>query len=257
VSHERFLKKRTAILSGGLGDIGRAIALELARHGANIALGDIRPASDATALLGELKSSEVYATYTQIDIADSEAVRAWVAAVEKEPGLATIIVPNAGIVIRGGVCSLTADDWVRQLHVNLDGAFYLAQKGAAQMVRRNIGGNIVFIGSWAGHAPHHSLAAYCVSKAGVRMLCQCMALELAFRGILVNEVAPGYVNAGLSKQIWDENPGLREQSLKRVPIGSLIEPEEVASQVVALCHPDNRHMTGSVMLMDGGLSLLR
>jgi len=245
------------MVSGGLGDIGQAIALELARQGANVALGDVRPASDAAPFLGELRSLGINASYAAVDVTDSAAVGTWVMSVEKELGLATIIIPNAGIVTQAEVCVLRAEDWSRQIGVNLDGAFHLAQQGAIQMVKRKSPGNVVFIGSWAAHAPHRALAAYCVAKAGVRMLCQCLALELASCHILVNEVAPGYVNAGLSKQIWDKHPGLRDQSLQRVPVGDLIRPDEVARQVVALCHPDNRHMTGSVVLMDGGLSLLR
>ena len=88
------------------------------------------------------------------------------------------------------------------------------------------------------------------------MLCRCMALELAPRGILVNEVAPGYVDAGLSGHIFREHPELREKALQTLPNGALIEASEVAIQVAALCDPANRHVTGSVYLMDGGLSLV-
>jgi NAD(P)-dependent dehydrogenase (short-subunit alcohol dehydrogenase family) len=82
-----------------------------------------------------------------------------------------------------------------------------------------------------------------------------MALELAPQGILVNEVAPGFVDAGLSGRFFREKPGLREQAAARVPIGQLIEACDVARQVAHLCDPANRHMTGSTILMDGGLSL--
>jgi glucose 1-dehydrogenase len=83
-----------------------------------------------------------------------------------------------------------------------------------------------------------------------------MAVELAKHDILVNEVAPGYVDAGLSAQLWARNPGSRERAAERVPTGNLIDAAEVARQVAHLCEPDNRHMTGSVLLMDGGLSLV-
>jgi glucose 1-dehydrogenase len=90
----------------------------------------------------------------------------------------------------------------------------------------------------------------------MRMLCKCMALDLAPTGILVNEVAPGYVDAGLSAAVWIKNPEARENAAERVPIGKLIDAADVAQQVAHLCEPDNRHMTGSVLLMDGGLSLV-
>jgi glucose 1-dehydrogenase len=151
---------------------------------------------------------------------------------------------------------MTSDEWSRELQVNLTGAFHMAQAGAARLLARQAHGRIVFIGSWAGHAPHPSIPAYCVAKAGLRMLCRCMALELAPSGILVNEVAPGYVDAGLSAKVWLTNPGARERAAARVPTGQLIAAEEVAQQVAQLCEPSNRHTTGSVLLMDGGLSLV-
>ena len=87
------------------------------------------------------------------------------------------------------------------------------------------------------------------------MLAKCMALELAPHGILVNEVAPGYVNAGLSGRHWQEHPGAAQAARALVPTGGLIQPEEVAMQVAHLCDPLNKQMTGTVILMDGGLSL--
>jgi len=254
---KRYLKTRTAVVSGGLGDIGRAIALELARNGANVALGDVRPASDAAASLRELESLGVVASYDAVDVSDATAVSQWVGAVEQKLGLATIVIPNAAIVAKADLISLKADDWSRQLRVNLDGAFHLAQAAVGRLLHHRKPGHIVFLGSWVAQAPHPVITAYCVAKAGLRMLCQCLALELAPHAILVNEVAPGFVDAGVSKQIWDQNSLLREEALRSVPVGKLISPAEVARQVVALCHPDNHHITGSVVLMDGGLSLRR
>jgi NAD(P)-dependent dehydrogenase (short-subunit alcohol dehydrogenase family) len=132
----------------------------------------------------------------------------------------------------------------------------MAQAAALRLVEQKREGRIVFTGSWAAHAPHPHIPAYSVAKAGLRMLCKCMALDLAPHGILVNEVAPGYVNAGLSAAVWQQQPERRQQASARVPVQRLIEPEEVALQVAHLCEPANRHTTGSVLLMDGGLSLL-
>ena len=123
------------------------------------------------------------------------------------------------------------------------------------MVHHKKPGRVVFIGSWAAHAPHPAIPTYCAAKAGLRMLCKTMALQLAPHQILVNEVAPGYVDAGLTAQLWARNPGSRERAAGRVPTGQLIDPREVALQVAHLCDPANRHTTGSVLLMDGGLSL--
>jgi glucose 1-dehydrogenase len=257
VTTDAFLKHRVAMVSGGLGDIGKAVALQMARHGARVALGDILPQTKANGLLRQLKAMGAKATYTQVDITDPKAITSWIGQIEKELGIATLVVPAAGIVTQADICLLQPEEWSRQLRVNLDGAFFLAQQAADRMIRHQSPGHIIFIGSWAAHAPHRSLAAYCVAKAGLRMLCECLALELAPHRILVNEVAPGYVDAGLTRRIWQQTHGLRGTLLSQVPLGQLIAPKDVAWQVVALCHPKNQHMTGSSVLMDGGLSLRR
>ena len=129
-------------------------------------------------------------------------------------------------------------------------------RGEQRLLHHGQPGRIVFVGSWAAHAPHPALPAYCVAKAGLRMLMKCLALELGPHDILVNEVAPGWVDAGLSGRIFNDNPGAREDAVGKVPVRRLIAPAEVAYEVAHLCDPAVRHTTGSVALMDGGLSLL-
>jgi len=247
--------RHVAIISGGLGDIGGAIALELARQGADIALGDILEEEKAAGILNDIRKLGRRARYNRADISDAPAVTA-VQAVEDDLGTPDWIIPNAAIVTLADILTVTPEQWTRELRVNLDGAFHLAQAGALRLLHHKKPGRIVFIGSWAGHVPHPHIPAYCVAKAGLRMLCQCMALSLAPHDILVNEVAPGYVNAGLSGRMFDADPDLRARSIQKVPVGRLIEPDEVARQVAHLCDPGNRHITGSLLLMDGGLSLV-
>lgn len=249
-------KNQTAIISGGLGDIGRAIALAFIEQGAAVALGDVRPAKEAKKFLRELSEKNARIHYQQVDVSDAAQVQRWVARVEKEFGAPSLIIPNAAIVTLAGSSAITPAQWSRELRINLDGAFFLAQTAANRLVRHAKAGRVVFIGSWAGQTPHCKMPAYSVSKAGLRMLCQCMALEYAPHKILVNELAPGYVDAGLSKTVWAKNVSLYQRSRKKVPLKKLIHPEEVAAQVIHLCHPKNQHMTGSTLLMDGGLSLL-
>jgi glucose 1-dehydrogenase len=247
---------RVAIISGGLGDIGAAIARELARGGAHVALGDILPADRAAGLIGEIGALGRSACYHRVDVSDAEAVRAWVAAAEDEMGPPDIIVPNAARVTLEGVRTVTPEQWNREMRVNLDGAFHLAQAAALRLLHHVKPGRIVFIGSWAAEAVHLGLPAYSVAKAGLRMLMRCMALDLAPAGILVNEVAPGFVDAGLSGKIFAEYPEERAKALAKVPIKKLITPEDVAWEVAHLCDPRTAHVTGTVLLMDGGLSLV-
>jgi len=250
------LSGQIAVISGGLGDIGRAIAVELAQRGADIAIGDILEPERAADFLEELRRLGRRACYDRVDVSDAEAVSAWVAATESELGVPTLIIPNAAIATLANVLDITPAQWRRELQVNLDGAFHLAQSGANLLLHHKKQGRIVFIGSWVAHTPRPHIPAYCVTKAGLRMLCKCLALELAPHGILVNEVAPGNVDAGLSARVFAEQPELREPHIQMVPIRRLQQAEEVAYQVAHLCDPRNQQMTGSVLLMDGGLSLL-
>ncbi len=249
------LNGQTAIISGALGDIGRAIALELAGQGSNVALGDILPDEEVGDVLQKLEGLGVRARYDRVDVTEAAAVADWVQAIEDDLGLASLIIPNAAIVTMKKSLDLSAEEWSRELRINLDGAFHLAQAGARRLVHHGKPGRIVFVGSWAGHRPHVNIPAYCASKAGIRLLVRCMAVELGPKDILVNEVAPGYVNAGLSGKSFQKNPDGARNARARVPVQRLIEAEEVAYEVLHLCDPKNRHMTGSVLLMDGGLSL--
>lgn len=247
---------QVAVISGGLGDIGRAVGLKLAAAGADIAIADIFEAERANDYLAQISSLGRNVHYAQVDICNLRAVEEWIATVESVLGVPSLVICNAAIVLLGNSLSVAPDDWSRLMRVNLDGAFYLARTAAANLIQHSAAGRIVFIGSWAASVPHPQIVAYSVAKAGLRMLCKCMALDLAKHNILVNEVAPGYVDGGLARLWYVDHPEERDTDAALVPANRLADPEEVADQVVHLCHPMNRHMTGSVLLMDGGLSLV-
>jgi glucose 1-dehydrogenase len=249
------LSGQIAIISGGLGDIGRAIALEFATRGADVAVGDLLEHDQAGPLLQQIAACNRRARYDRVDVSDPIAVRAWVENVQRDLGTPTLIIPNAGIATFMPIPQMTSDGWRKELSVNLDGSFYLAHTAALRLLEQKRPGRIVFIGSWAGHAVHPTIPAYCVSKAGLRMLMKCMAAELSQHDILVNEVAPGYVNAGLTGRWLAGDPQRVEQARATVPARRLISAEEVARQVAWLCDPENRQITGTAIVMDGGLSL--
>jgi NAD(P)-dependent dehydrogenase (short-subunit alcohol dehydrogenase family) len=238
---------KTLLISGGLGDIGRAAAAAFLREGAKVAIGDVLPPAAAHPPAG--------AHYTQVDVADAAAVSAWVDAAEAALGPATMVIANAATVTVADLYAITPEQWVRELRINLDGAFYLTRAVTARMRERGHTGSVVFVGSWAAEKVHAQIPAYAVSKAGMRMLCKTMALELAPCGIMVNELAPGYVDAGVSRKVWEQAPALREEARQKTPVRQLITPEEIALQLIRLCDPQNKHITGSTLLMDGGLSL--
>ena len=230
--------------------------MEFARRGADIGVGDLSDGGRVEPLRKEIEQLGRRFRFDLADTSDAEAVGRWVAAVEEDLGPVTLALPNAAIVEMVDVSTMTPEVWQRHLNVNLSGSFYLAHAVAQRLVQQKLPGRIVFIGSWAAHAVHEHIPAYCVAKAGLRMTCHSMALHYAPYGILVNEVAPGIVNAGLSGKMCQEDPALAEQTRAKIPIRELMEADEVALHVAHLCDPRNRNMTGSVLLCDGGLSLV-
>ncbi|RUA12867.1 MAG: SDR family NAD(P)-dependent oxidoreductase [Flavobacteriia bacterium] len=250
-------KDKVVLISGGMGDIGQAVALEFGKMGAKIGISDIRDPTTAAAKLSLMDNLGVAYRYDQVDVSNADEVEGWIQDVEGQWGHVDITIVNAATVTLKDVQEITAKEWEREIQVNLNGSFFMANAACRSFVKKKVAGNIVFLGSWAAHAPHTNIPAYSVSKAALRMLCKTMALSYAEKGIRVNEIAPGYVNAGLSKEVWDKDPYSASQARDRVPVGKLIEADEVAKQVLWLCDPSNRHTTGSTLLMDGGLSLLR
>lgn len=249
------LQGQVAVLSGGLGAIGSAAVRALAAQGADVAWCDLLPEDRALPLVGDVQDLGRRGLYHRVDVADARAVSSWLLEVEQRLGTPTLIVPNAAVVGVAPWNQLSAEDWRRVMAVNLDGAFHLASIATRRLVERGSPGRVIFVGSWAADHVHLAIPAYCVAKAGLRMLARCMAGALAPHGILVNEIAPGFVAAGLADQFPEAVQDAHETSRRQVPVGRLIEPDEVAAQIVHLCDPDNRHMTGSTVLMDGGLSL--
>lgn len=251
----KIFENQTALISGGIGDIGFATALEFAKLGAHVALCGRRSESEVVDKLARLQSFGVRAHYKQVDVADAVEVKKWIHGVSEVLGTASLIIANAAVTRFAGIHEITPDEWASDMAINLNGAFYMTQEATALLLEQQRSGRVVFVGSWAGTHVHAHMPAYSVSKAGMTMLCKCMALALAPHDILVNEIAPGYVDAGLSGRYMEANPEMVRTLTDRVPAKRLMSAEEVAKQIVFLCHPDNRQMTGSTLLMDGGLSL--
>lgn len=239
-----------------MGDIGQAICRSFGELGATIACCDLLLPSEAEPVLEKWREEyETPCHYHQVDVSDAEAVKKWIEHICAEVGVPSLIVPNAATATLAGIMDITAEQWVREINVNLHGAFYMARAATQKLLDHNLPGHVVFIGSWAAHAIHQNMPAYSVAKAGLRMLCKSLALELAPNQILVNEVAPGYVHAGLSGKIWQQQPDFATKCQEHVPTGKIMSADEVAAQVIYLCRPENKHITGSTLLVDGGLSL--
>lgn len=231
-----------AVVTGAAGAIGGAIADHLAQLGVRVATSDARPMTSAH-------------RFSVVDVCSSAAVDGWIEAVSTDFGAPTIAVICAGRVAEGRLVDQTDANWRDTMAVNLDGAFYTSRAVIRKMVAVKQGGRIVLVGSWAAHAPHPHIGAYSVTKAGLRMLGRTLALDHAADGILVNEVAPGIVDAGLSRDLFANDPALAARTRAAIPTKGLSRPEDVARDVAFLASPENRQTTGTVLISDGGLSL--
>lgn len=246
--------QKTVLVTGGAGDIGQAIAKRLASQGMQIVLLDLaaQEAGDAVALgLGN------GITYRTCDV----TVRAHVAAVFAAQSDVYAVIVNAGVVLGAPFLDYSVDHWHTTMAVNLTGAFHVAQAAVQHMARQDrdahgVRGKVLFTGSWTQGRPCPRSAVYGASKAGVQMLAQCMAQELAPEGILVNVVAPGAVDGGITRRTYTQHPAFHDQMAAMVPLGTLQPVDSVAGAFAYLCSPDADHITGATIVVDGGLSLL-
>jgi glucose 1-dehydrogenase len=246
---------QTVMITGANGGIGSQLALQFARHQAQLALCDLTPTDDAKALHTELRRLGAQLLYDKVDVTDAAAVERFVDTSANTFGGIDVCVVNAGVVERGNILDLPAAAWRRTIEINLTGAFFTAQAAARAMLRGNRGGHIVFISSWVQDVPKEAIGAYCASKGGLKMLAKCLALEVGPRGIRVNIIAPGWVDAGLTATNLAADPDRRTQIERQIPLGRLATPDEVAQAVLVLCSEEASYIHGATLLVDGGSSL--
>lgn len=249
---------KVAYITGAASGIGAACARVLAAEGARVVLTDLDDARGA-ALAAELGPA---ALYLHQDVTDEAAWPGLIAAAEKHFGRLDVMVANAGIAVFGSALDMSLADWRRQMAVNVD-AVFLSVKYAVPALRRAGGGSIVLMSSVAGLRGSANLAGYSATKGAVRLFAKSMALECAYAGdkIRVNSVHPGIIVT----PIWDKaataagggmNAPLDPQAMGRtmVPLGVPAEPAEIANGVLFLASDASRHMTGSELVIDGGMT---
>ena len=254
----RSLRGRSAIITGGATGIGRAVALELARHGVNIAFnffGDSskgRLREEAEQTRREIMQLEVRVHCEECDIRDSEAVQGFVdRSIERLGGL-HILVNNAGISRDRALWRLTDEHWRDVLDTNLTGAFNMI-RAVTPRFRSQSEGKIVNIASVHAFRSEFGLANYSASKAGLVALTRSAALELGPSNINVNAVAPGYIR---TTRVSEEIPAeILDGAREKAVLGRLGDPQDVANVVVFLASDLARHVTGAIVPVDGGHSL--
>ncbi len=247
------LTGKTAIVTGGAGDLGNAMARHLAHNGAHVVIWDIVPQVEAAAAIKRVRAHDPGVEYAEVDVRDRAAVDR---AIADLPQL-DIVCSNAGIVDAQPFLEISAENWRKHLDINLTGCFNVCQAAARRMVAEGNQGRIIMTSSWVAEIPWPEITAYTVSKAGVNMLVKQMARELAPQGIRVNAVAPGIVNAGLAGRQLREEPQYAARVAKAIPLGEPGRPEEIAEAVVYLASPQTAYMTGSILTLDGGCSLFQ
>jgi len=262
------VKGKVALVTGGASGIGRASAQLLAKEGAVVVVTDVQDdmGKDCVATIKKAGGDGIYLHH---DVASEEAWIGVVAEVKARLGKLHVLVNNAGIAIAGSVLTMTLADWRRQQAINLDGVF-LGVKHSLPLMRESGGGSIINISSLAGLKGSPTLAGYCATKGGVRLFTKAVAMEcgLARDNVRVNSVHPGIIETpiwlgiiptgmipGAADQPAGANaPNLDQLSEQVVPIGKKGLPEDIAQGVLYLASDDSRYVTGSELVIDGGMS---
>jgi NAD(P)-dependent dehydrogenase (short-subunit alcohol dehydrogenase family) len=243
---------KVGIVTGAASGIGAACARVLAREGAKLVLTDLDQAG------GERIAAEIGGVFVRHDVTDEDAWPSVVATAEQRFGGLHILVANAGIGIMGPAIEMSLADWRRQMAVNVDGVFLTVKYGIPAM-RRSGGGSIIMMSSVAGLRGSAGLAGYSATKGAVRLFAKSIALECAQARdkIRVNSVHPGIIDT----PIWGKLPPGANAPLdpkaiaaNTVPIGEVGTAEDIANGVLFLASDASRHVTGSELVIDGGIT---
>ena len=243
---------RAAVVTGATRGIGRAIALELARRGADVAFNYAQSAEAAEALKPEIEAHGVRALAARCDVANTEAAAEMVKQVKSEFGRLDFLVNNAGITRDNLILRMKEEDWDSVLDTNLKGAWNFSRAALRHMLKNEGGGSILNISSISGVVGMGGQSNYSASKAGMIGLTKALAKEVASRNVSVNALALGLVATDMSQALNEEyQQKLREQ----IPMGRYAQPEEVARIACFLLSEDARYITGQVVQADGGMAM--
>jgi NAD(P)-dependent dehydrogenase (short-subunit alcohol dehydrogenase family) len=251
------LAGKVAIVTGGANGTGLACVATLAQAGAQMALADLdrqaaeKRAAELTAATGQ----KILAV--EADVSDPEQCRRMVQQSYEAFGRVDILVNCAGIFTRQPALEMDVTGWKRIFEVNLHGAYYCSLAFARQVIEQKAGGAIVNISSTASTNNFPGQAAYSASKAALNNLTQALAVEWAQYGLRVNAVAPCHVNTERIRRVASQGQLDIPAMSRRIPMGRLAEPEEVADAVLFLCSDQARFITGQLLYVDGGFNVSR
>ncbi len=255
------LKGQSAIVTGSSSGIGKAIALAMAKEGANVLINYHRHEEEAHSIADEAKSYGVKSIVVQADTSKEEEVLNMFAKAFEAFGTIDILVNNAGIQKDNKLVDMSLKDWELVMGINLNGYFLCAREAAKEFLKRGVvkerscaAGKIIFISSvheiipWAGHCN------YAAAKGGVMLFMKSIAQELAPDKIRINSIAPGAIKTAINTEAWQE-PAQREELLKLIPYGRVGDPEDIGKTAVWLASDESDYVNGATLLVDGGMTL--
>jgi gluconate 5-dehydrogenase len=232
------LEDQRVVVAGGAGSFGAAIADAFREHGAAVAVIDAQP--------GE---------HIQADLRDPDAARGAMEQAEQQLGGLDVFVHSVGINRRKAIEEYSDADWDDIVGVNLTSAFHTARAALPGMRDRGHG-RVVFFSSVAGRSGHKHHGPYAATKGAINQLTRVMAHEYAAHGVTVNAVAPGYMDTELTRQYLADHPGRREELIELIPAGRFARVDEVVGPVLFLCSRQASFVTGTVLYIDGGRSVV-
>ena len=246
------LTGQVALVTASARGIGKACALSLAEAGADIILG-LRKKDSAGTLMKQIQKLGREVLPVQMDVSQMQEIREAVEAGVRHFNRIDILVNNAGIGSPNPAEHVTEKDFDETLAVNLKGTFFTAQAVGKVMIKQRQG-RIINISSQAGFVALHTESVYCMTKAAISHLTKCLALEWARYNITVNAVAPTFIETSGTKK-WLENQSFRASVQKRIPLGRIGSPKEVAGPVLFLASPAASLITGETLMVDGGWTI--
>ena len=240
---------KKALVTGASRGIGREIALELARQGADVAINFAGSEAKANEVVDEVKALGREAFTIQCDVSSSESVSNMVKETINHFGQLDILVNNAGITRDNLLMRMKENEWDDVINTNLKGVFLCTKAVTRQMMKQR-SGRIINIASVVGVSGNPGQANYVAAKAGVIGLTKTSAKELASRGITVNAVAPGFITTEMTDALSKE---IQEEMLKMIPLAQFGEPKDIANTVVFLASDDSKYITGQTIHVNGGM----
>lgn len=243
------LTGKVALVTGASRGIGREVALELARRGADVVVNYAGNARLAEEVVSEIQQMGRKSFTIQANVANQHEVEQMISTTIKEMGALHILVNNAGITRDQLILRMKEEDWDNVLNTNLKGAFHTIKAATRQMMRQREG-RIINISSVVAFSGNAGQINYSASKAGMIGLTKSAARELAARNITVNAVAPGYIESDMTEQLSAE---IKEELFKQIPLGRLGKPEDVSKLVAFLASDDASYITGQVFHVNGGM----